>query len=78
MICYGGKPIITKSEHTNGTERIAEAAESLDADLLVNIQGDEPLVDPNHIERVIAEHANILNGTSLCLPCLLRVPKIRI
>ena len=54
---HGGKPIITKSEHTNGTERIAEAAESLEADLFVNIQGDEPSVDPNHIESVIAEHA---------------------
>ena len=54
---HGGKATITKSEHTNGTERIAEAAESLDADLFVNIHGDEPLVDPNHIEQLIAEHA---------------------
>ena len=54
---HGGKSIITKSEHTNGTERIAEAAKSLEADLFVNIQGDEPLVDPKHIESVIIEHA---------------------
>ena len=54
---HGGKATITKPEHTNGTERIAEAAESLDADLFVNIHGDEPLVDPNHIEQIIAEHA---------------------
>ena len=54
---HGGKSIMTRSEHTNGTERIAEAAESLDADLFVNVQGDEPLVDPSHIDRVIAEHA---------------------
>ena len=53
---HGGKSIITKPEHTNGTERIAEAAKSLKADLFVNIQGDEPLVSPNHIESVIAEH----------------------
>ena len=53
---HGGKSIITQSEHTNGTERIAEAAKSLKADLFVNIQGDEPLVSPNHIESVIAEH----------------------
>ncbi len=53
---HGGKSIITKPEHTNGTERIAEAAKSLKADLFVNIQGDEPLVSPNHIENVIAEH----------------------
>jgi 3-deoxy-manno-octulosonate cytidylyltransferase (CMP-KDO synthetase) len=53
---HGGKSIITKSEHTNGTERIAEAAASLEADFFISIQGDEPLVDPNHIESVIAEH----------------------
>jgi 3-deoxy-manno-octulosonate cytidylyltransferase (CMP-KDO synthetase) len=52
---HGGKPIITKAEHENGTERIAEAAESLQADLFVNIQGDEPLVNPSYIENVIAE-----------------------
>ena len=75
---HGGKSIITKSEHTNGTERIAEAAESLKADLFVNIQGDEPLVDPNHIECVIAEHVNTLNGISLYLPCLLHGPKVHI
>ena len=52
---HGGKSIMTKPEHTNGTERIAEAAESLEADLFVSIQGDEPLVDPNYIESVITE-----------------------
>jgi 3-deoxy-manno-octulosonate cytidylyltransferase (CMP-KDO synthetase) len=55
---HGGKVIMTRSDHTNGTERIAEAARSLKADLFVNVQGDEPLVDPNHIDAVVAEHAN--------------------
>jgi 3-deoxy-manno-octulosonate cytidylyltransferase (CMP-KDO synthetase) len=54
---HGGKAIITHSEHTNGTERIAEAAKSLKADLFVNVQGDEPLADPEHIDAVVAEHA---------------------
>jgi 3-deoxy-manno-octulosonate cytidylyltransferase (CMP-KDO synthetase) len=52
---HGGKYIMTKSDHSNGTERIAEAAESLEGDLFVCIQGDEPLVNPKYIENVIAE-----------------------
>jgi len=54
---YGGNVMMTRSEHTNGTERIAEAAMSLEADLFVNVQGDEPLADPKHIDVVVAEHA---------------------
>jgi 3-deoxy-manno-octulosonate cytidylyltransferase (CMP-KDO synthetase) len=50
---HGGKSIITKSEHTNGTERIAEAAKSLEADLFVNIQGDEPMLDPAIVNQLV-------------------------
>ncbi len=52
----GGKVIMTEENHQNGTERIAEAAKELDADIFVDIQGDEPLVNPAHIDAVIAEH----------------------
>jgi len=48
--------ILTKSEHTNGTERIAEAIDSLnisDSDIVIDIQGDEPLISPNTLERLI-------------------------
>jgi 3-deoxy-manno-octulosonate cytidylyltransferase (CMP-KDO synthetase) len=53
---YGGKYIMTRKDHLNGTERIAEAAENLNANLFVDIQGDEPLLDPGHIDQVVAEH----------------------
>jgi 3-deoxy-manno-octulosonate cytidylyltransferase (CMP-KDO synthetase) len=53
---HGGKAIMTRPEHTNGTERIAEAAQSLEADFFVDVQGDEPLADPKHIDQVVAEH----------------------
>jgi 3-deoxy-manno-octulosonate cytidylyltransferase (CMP-KDO synthetase) len=53
---YGGKHIMTNADHCNGTERIAEAAENIEADFFVDIQGDEPLLDPDHIDRVVAEH----------------------
>lgn len=45
----GGKVIMTDSIHKTGTDRIAEAAKNIDADIIVNIQGDEALVDPEHI-----------------------------
>ena len=50
---YGGKVLMTSSHHKNGTERIAEAAESIDGDIIVNVQGDEALVMPEHINAAI-------------------------
>ena len=48
-----GKVIMTGQHHNNGTERIAEAAEKIDAEIVVNIQGDEALVNPNHIDQAV-------------------------
>lgn len=50
---YGGKVIMTSSHHANGTERIAEAANNIDADIVVNVQGDEALVNPAHIDAAV-------------------------
>src|SRR5258708_28066463 len=50
---FGGIPIMTSPDHRSGTDRLAEAAKNLDADIVVNIQGDEPLVDPQMIERAV-------------------------
>lgn len=55
---HGGKHIMTRVDHLNGTERIAEAAKNIEADFFVDIQGDEPLLDPSHIDHVVAEHQN--------------------
>lgn len=49
----GMKPIMTQSSHMTGTDRIAEVAEKIDADLYVNVQGDEPLLEANVIEEAI-------------------------
>ncbi len=49
---FGARAVMTKSDHPNGTSRIAEVAESVAADLFVNIQGDEPLMNPANIDRV--------------------------
>jgi hypothetical protein len=41
-------------EHASGTDRVAEVAKELDVDIVVNVQGDEPLIDPQAIEQALA------------------------
>jgi 3-deoxy-manno-octulosonate cytidylyltransferase (CMP-KDO synthetase) len=50
---FGGEVVMTSTAHATGTDRLAEVARSLPADLFVNIQGDEPLLDPQDIDRLI-------------------------
>ena len=50
---FGGEAVMTSSEHPTGTDRIAEVARDLDCDYVVNVQGDEALIDPRMIEQVI-------------------------
>lgn len=54
VLGFGGKSILTSSEHKTGTDRCAEAAVSLyaDFDAVINIQGDEPFIDPQQIDLV--------------------------
>lgn len=47
------KVIMTSVEHKTGTDRVAETAEKIKADLYVNIQGDEPLIEPETIRKAI-------------------------
>lgn len=49
---HGGKVILT-GKHRNGSERIYEAYDKVDADIIVNIQGDEILVEPEHIDLIV-------------------------
>ena len=51
---HGGKVIMTAKTHETGTDRIAEAAAGMDVDIVVNVQGDEALVNPGHIDAVVA------------------------
>jgi 3-deoxy-manno-octulosonate cytidylyltransferase (CMP-KDO synthetase) len=51
---FGGEALMTSRAHESGTDRIAEVARQLDADLVVNAQGDEPLLAPGAIEQAIA------------------------
>jgi 3-deoxy-manno-octulosonate cytidylyltransferase (CMP-KDO synthetase) len=52
---YGGNVIMTSPKHLTGTDRISEAAENIDAEIIVNVQGDEALVDPLSIDKVVYE-----------------------
>lgn len=48
---FGGRAIMTSADHMSGTDRVAEVAGQIEAAYYVNIQGDEPLVDPQYIDR---------------------------
>jgi len=50
---FGGQAIMTSSEHATGTDRLAEVADKIFADWYVNIQGDEPLIEPETIQAVL-------------------------
>ncbi len=50
---FGGKAILTGADHQSGTDRIAEVVEPRPVDIVVNIQGDQPLLDPNMIDEAV-------------------------
>ncbi len=55
---HGGKSIMSIKEHECGSDRIAEAVENLDIDIVVNVQGDEPFVKKEPLEKVIEVFKN--------------------
>jgi 3-deoxy-manno-octulosonate cytidylyltransferase (CMP-KDO synthetase) len=50
----GADVVMTRSDHPSGTDRLAEVVAGLDADVVVNVQGDLPLLDPRMVERLAA------------------------
>ncbi len=64
---FGGKVVMTSAEHRSGTDRVAEAIASDPADVVVNVQGDEPMLDPVMLEEVVAPFRE---GTSVGLVTL--------
>jgi len=51
---FGGEVVMTRGSHQTGTDRVAEVAKSLRADVVVNLQGDEPIFDPAMVEDMVA------------------------
>ena len=55
---FGGEVRMTRADHASGTDRLAEVAADLDCDLIVNVQGDEPLIAPEVIDAAVAAAAD--------------------
>jgi len=51
---FGGEVVFTSVDHVSGSDRVAEAVATLDVELVVNVQGDEPLIDPGAIDDAVA------------------------
>jgi 3-deoxy-manno-octulosonate cytidylyltransferase (CMP-KDO synthetase) len=57
VVAWGGRVVMTRADHPSGTDRLAEVAADLTADVLVNVQGDLPLLDPAMVELLAARMA---------------------
>lgn len=51
---HGGKAMMSKKEHESGSDRIAEAVQEMNVDVVVNVQGDEPFVNKDVLEKLVA------------------------
>ena len=58
----GGNVILTSGDHKNGTSRVAEVAGNLDHEYIINLQGDEPLINPRAVEKLIDRLHELGNG----------------
>jgi 3-deoxy-manno-octulosonate cytidylyltransferase (CMP-KDO synthetase) len=65
---FGGNVRLTRPDHPSGTDRLAEVAQTLDCDVIVNVQGDEPLLDP----RAITEAVTPFSDPSISMTTLYR------
>jgi 3-deoxy-manno-octulosonate cytidylyltransferase (CMP-KDO synthetase) len=66
---FGGRVVMTSRDHETGTDRLAEVAAGLDSEIVVNVQGDEPLIEPAMIDeaiRPLVEDPTIVMGTLKC------------
>ena len=68
---FGGKVVMTSSEHQTGTDRLAEVASKYaEVDVIINVQGDEPLIDPKVIDELARE---FLNDTALQMASVMSI-----
>ena len=61
IVSQGGKAIRSSKEHESGSDRIAEAVSNLDVDIVVNVQGDEPFIDKDSLEKLVQVYKNDFN-----------------
>ncbi len=68
---FGGKVVMTSSEHQTGTDRLAEVASKYaEVDVIINVQGDEPLINPKVIDELAQE---FLNDTALQMASVMSI-----
>lgn len=65
---FGGEAMLTRHDHRTGTDRVAEVAAHLTAAIYINVQGDEPLINPGTLDAVIAAMAED-DSIQLATPC---------
>lgn len=53
IVSSGGKAIMSKQEHESGSDRVAEAIQDINADVIVNVQGDEPFIKKEPLEKLV-------------------------
>ncbi|WP_298301012.1 3-deoxy-manno-octulosonate cytidylyltransferase [Hydrotalea sp.] len=66
---HGGKALMSKKNHESGSDRIAEAAEQLEADIIVNVQGDEPFVQKEPLQKLL----QVFSDTQVQVASLMQV-----
>jgi 3-deoxy-manno-octulosonate cytidylyltransferase (CMP-KDO synthetase) len=65
---FGGEAILTRPDHRTGTDRVAEVAAHVEAEIYLNVQGDEPLIDPGTVDALV--EAMLENPeTHIVTPC---------
>jgi 3-deoxy-manno-octulosonate cytidylyltransferase (CMP-KDO synthetase) len=73
IISHGGKAKMSVKEHESGTDRIAEAAADMDVEIIVNVQGDEPFVKKEPLQKLLKQ----FNDPSVQVASLMQVMKDR-
>lgn len=63
IVINNGKAIMSVKEHESGSDRIAEAVENMEVDIVINVQGDEPFIDAEPLKKVIEVFKNDTNKT---------------
>jgi len=71
IIDHGGRAIMSKREHESGSDRIAEAIEDIELDIVVNVQGDEPFVQKEPLEKLL----QVFDDASVQVASLMQVLK---
>ncbi len=66
---FGGNAVMTRADHPSGTDRVAEVAAGLDAEIVVNVQGDEPELEPSAIDLLVGLLSDDATSSMATLAC---------